>query len=96
MLKDISGLTAKQNKKKCINCLEDHGALAMKCQRRKLIIKEKKEEIERQKMTFADITKGHSNITSQTLTKSFTMPVITKEELLKDTHMYSPCSPERC
>ncbi len=34
-------------------------------------------------MTFADITKGHSNITSQTLTKSFTMPVVTKEELLK-------------
>ena len=46
----------KSGAKKCINCDEEHSTLAMKCPKRKMILKEKrKEDIERQKMSYADI-----------------------------------------
>ncbi len=66
--------------KKCLNCGENHSAMAMKCNKRKQILKEKRnEEIERQKMTYSTI----SQVNVPAKMPSYKMPIITKEELLK-------------
>ncbi|RUM28021.1 MAG: hypothetical protein DSY42_09145 [Aquifex sp.] len=67
--------------KKCLNCNEDHSSMAMKCGKRKEILKEKRNQItERQKMNYATI----SQITpSATTMPNFQTPTVTKEELLK-------------
>ena len=55
----------------------------MKCPQRKLILKEKrKEENEKQKMTYSDISKIHANIPTQVKTPYYSMPQITREEVL--------------
>ena len=49
-----------------------------------MILKEKrKEDIERQKMTYANISKNLTNIPSQIKTQYYTAPQITREETLK-------------
>ena len=55
----------------------------MKCPKRKFILKEKrKEEIERQKMTYADISKTQTNVLPQIKTQIYHVPQITREETL--------------
>ncbi len=66
--------------KQCLNCSGSHSTLAMKCVKRKEIIKEKRtQDNERQKMTYSNI------IQSTTLPKlpTYNLPQISKEELLK-------------
>ncbi len=71
--------------KKYLNCNEDHSTIAMKCSKRKEIVKEKRNQIsERQKINHATI--------SQTTPSAIKMPnfqtsSVTKEELLK-IHIY--------
>ncbi len=70
--------------KKCVNCNEDHNTLAMKCPKRKMIIKEKrKDEIERQNMKYVDVARGHGSLPSQAAMPRYIFPEITKEETLK-------------
>ncbi len=60
--------------------MEAHGALAMKCPKRKAIMREKKkEETEREKTTFSDIMRAPQ----QQVTHRHTPPEVTKEEALK-------------
>lgn len=78
------GMNAKKEQSKGINCMEEHSTLAMKCSKRKMILKEKrKKEIERQKITFSDISRVQISIPPQVKTSHFTVPQITKEETLK-------------
>ncbi len=69
----------------CLNCGEDHSTLAMKCTKRKAIIKEKrKAEAERSKVTYL----GAAKTLTQThhMTNSYQhhiTPLITREEALK-------------
>ncbi len=70
----------KESKKTCLNCGEGHSTLAMKCKKRKQILKEKRNEVnERQKMTYSAISQ--TNLPSQM--SSTKTPTVTKEELLK-------------
>ena len=65
---------------KCINCGENHNTMAMKCNERKQILKEKRnEENERQKMTYSTV----SQVNLPAKMPIFKMPTITKEELIK-------------
>ncbi len=62
--KGTSGSSAKNRLKKCINCGENHSSLAMKCIKRKIILREKrKDEREKQASTYAGVTRAASNIT---------------------------------
>lgn len=68
--------------KKCINCGENHSSLAMKCIKRKEILKEKRrEEKEKQNMTYAGITRSGNNPIPTNVQPI--IPQITKEEVLK-------------
>lgn len=70
----------REQHKKCLNCGENHSALAMKCIKRKEIIREKRlQESDKQKMTYANIV--HTNLPANL--PSYTLPQITREELLK-------------
>ena len=70
----------KTSTKKCINCSENHSTLAMKCVKRKEILKEKRnQQNERQKMTYSNICQK----TSPATIPNFQIPSITKEELLQ-------------
>ncbi len=52
----------REQTKKCINCGDNHSSLAMKCTKRKEIIKEKrKAETERGKWTYSEAAKGTSS-----------------------------------
>ncbi len=74
----------KAKEKKCINCKENHSTLAMKCPKRKVILKEKrKQEIEKQKMTYSGVTQSQSVISTQPMPQQYQVPQITKEEILK-------------
>ena len=47
----------KETVKKCLNCRNNHSALAMKCQKRKDIIKVKRiQENEKEKMTYSNMS----------------------------------------
>ncbi len=66
--------------KKCLNCGENHSALAMECAKGKEIIKEKRNQVkERQNMTYSRITQA----TAPASLPIFNTPTIIKEELLK-------------
>ncbi len=74
----------KVKEKKCINCKENHSTLAMKCPKRKVILKDKrKQEIEKQKMTYSGVAQSQSIIPNQPMPQQFQVPQITKEEILK-------------
>lgn len=73
----------------CLNCGENHSTMAMKCNKRKQIIKEKRKlEEERNKMTYVGAV-GRNNTTHiqqqqpQTLPTFHSTPMITREDLLK-------------
>ena len=67
--------------KKCLNCNGKHSSMAMRCPKRKEIIKEKRSQInEREKLSFATVSKIIPSATSMTMPQ---MPSVTKEELLK-------------
>ncbi len=67
--------------KKCINCGENHSTMAMKCQKRKDVIKEKRTQInEREKMTYANITQSVPSSANKIIPQT---PIVTKEEILK-------------
>ena len=52
--KGMSGTNVKTENKRCINCNGNHSALAMKCAKKKEVLKEKrKEEAEKNKQTYA-------------------------------------------
>ncbi len=69
------------NTKKCINCGENHSTLAMKCQKRKDTIKEKRSQMnEKEKMSYANITQFIPSNARQTAPQT---PIVTKEEILK-------------
>ncbi len=68
----------KEEYKKCINCGEAHSTMAMKCNERKEILKEKRTQLnEGQKMSYADV----SQVTLPPRMPSFKIPQITKEVL---------------
>ncbi len=70
----------KETNKQCLNCNRNHSTLAMKCLKRKDIIREKKTQYnDRQKMTYANITQS----TTAPKTPTYNIPQITKEEMLK-------------
>lgn len=49
----------KENYKKCLNCGDRHSTVAMKCNKRKEILKEKRtQENERQKLSYSNITQA--------------------------------------
>ena len=59
----------RERNKICLNCNENHSTLAMKCPKKKAILKEKrKEEIEKQKMSYSDVTRVQSNMPTHTTT----------------------------
>ncbi len=63
-----------------MNCNENHTTLAMKCIKRKEIIKEKRSQVtEREKMSYAN----RSQTTLPPRMPTYKIPEITKEELLK-------------
>ena len=65
---------------KCINCGGDHNALAMRCNKRKEILKEKRKQMnEKQNLTYASI----SQVTPKVTMPNMKVPSITKEEILK-------------
>lgn len=65
---------------KCINCGGDHNALAMRCNKRKEILKEKRKQMnEKQNLTYASI----SQVTPKVTMPNMKFPSITKEEILK-------------
>ncbi len=68
------------NIKCCLNCKEDHSTMAMRCPRRKAIMKEKRNQTtERQKMNYANITQITPSATTMT---NLQTPIVTKEEML--------------
>lgn len=70
----------REKNKTCLNCGENHRTLAMKCSKRRDIVKAKRLAMsEKQKMTFAGITK--QNV--QQHMPAFEMSQVTKEDLLK-------------
>ena len=78
------GTNVKKIVKRCLNCDEEHSTLAMKCPKRKMIMKVKrKQEAERQNMTYSDMTRVQINISSQAKPPQYNAPQITREELLK-------------
>ncbi len=67
--------------KKCLNCGENHSTMALKCPKRKEIVKNKRNQInERQKMSYATISQTTS---SDNKMPNVQTPIVTKEELLK-------------
>ena len=67
--------------KKCLNCGENHSTMALKCPKRKEIVKNKRNQInDRQKMSYAAISQTTS---SENKMPSFQTPIVTREELLK-------------
>ncbi len=74
----------REKNKKCVNCKENHNTLAMKCPKRKMILKEKrKDEIERQNMKYVEAARGHGSVPAQAAMPRYVHPEITKEETLK-------------
>lgn len=72
----------KETTKKCLNCGDDHSTLAMKCQKRKDIIKAKRlQETQKQNMTYSSI----AQTTLPPKMSTFTSPqnLINREDLLK-------------
>ncbi len=68
--------------KTCVNCGDEHSTLAMKCSRRKEVIKEKKkEETERGRMTYTGVTR--SLIQQQSETNHYSPPSISREDILR-------------
>lgn len=73
----------KENKR-CINCNGNHSALAMKCAKRKEVLKEKrKEEAEKNKRTYAAATAVLQTQTTNTQPITYSPPIITREDTLK-------------
>ncbi len=67
--------------KKCLNCGEPHSTMAMKCKKRKEIIKGKRTEInEKQKMSYSSVITPSA---TASINSNFLPPIITKEEILK-------------
>ncbi len=72
----------KEQIKKCINCGENHTALAIKCVKRKTVIRKKrKEEATRKNLSFAAATSSRNNFQQQP--HLVDTPNITKEDTLK-------------
>ncbi len=70
----------KEQHKTCLNCGGNHSTTAMKCGKRKDIMKEKRtQEIKKQNNTYANIVQSLPFTSAQKLN----IPVITKEEILK-------------
>ncbi len=79
----MSGINAKIMEKKCINCGDGHSTMAMKCIKRKEVIKEKRNQInERAKTSYANITQLNPTSTNMSIQLQQT-PTVSKEELLK-------------
>ena len=72
---------------KCLNCGGDHNALAMRYNKRKEILKEKRKQMnEKQNMIYASITQVIPKVTMPSLK----VPTITKGEILKEFIYVSP------
>ena len=67
--------------KKCLNCRENHSTMAMKCKKRKEIIKEKRTEInDKQKMSYSSVISPSATASTNS---NLLPPIVTKEEILK-------------
>lgn len=77
------------NYKKCINCHGEHRTLAMKCQKRKDVINQKRKD-ERENTTYSNVTKRNTNTQHQQINYSG-MPVISpsSHQLSYDCFMYA-------
>ena len=76
----------REKKKRCINCQGDHSTLAMRCIKRKKIMKEKRrEEAERNRLGYAGITTVNTTQPqhSQPQMPINLQPTITREDMLK-------------
>ncbi len=74
----------KEKTKKCVNCKEKHSTMAMRCPKRKIILKEKRrEETERKNMNYVEIVRSQGNVPTQSSVPHYIYPDITKEETLK-------------
>ena len=76
----------KEKDKNCINCGGNHSTLAMRCSKRKEIVKEKrKEEAERGRQTYAGIAGASATHALQTniANSTHSTPLVTREDTLK-------------
>ncbi len=67
--------------KKCVNCKGPHSTMAMRCPKRKDIIKKKREEEqEKNRITYTGVTRANLPTANQPV---YNTPVVTREEILK-------------
>ncbi len=74
----------KEEEKKCVNCSGSHSTMAMRCPKRKEIIKKKREEEQgKNRLSYKEAAKINLQRGTQPTTGLWNVPAVTKEEMLK-------------